>query len=73
MLSRNQILELFAELNDELCRVDRDEDDILLLYQLCGYSTVAEGLEVIERYYPNRPIEAKVRFYHEGLLETRSS
>lgn len=50
-------------------RVSRDEDDILLLFQLCGYSTVAEGLEIVERYYPDRPIEAKVRFFLEELLD----
>jgi Nucleotidyltransferase of unknown function (DUF6036) len=49
-------------------RVGRDEDDILLLYELCGLTTVDEGLDLIERYYPGRPIEAKVRFYLEELL-----
>lgn len=49
-------------------RVGRDEDDILLLYDLCGFATVDEGLDLIERYYPGRPIEAKVRFYLAELL-----
>jgi hypothetical protein len=49
-------------------RVGRDEDDIRLLYQRCGLSTVDEGLDLVERYYPGRPIEAKVRFYLEELL-----
>lgn len=49
-------------------RVSRDEDDILLLYELCGFTTVDEGLDLLERYYPGRPIEAKVRFYLEELL-----
>jgi hypothetical protein len=49
-------------------RVSRDEDDIQLLYRLCGYTTVEEGLDLLERYYPGRPIEAKVRFYLEELL-----
>ena len=49
-------------------RVGRDEDDILLLYDLCGLTTVDQGLDLIERYYPGRPIEAKVRFYLEELL-----
>jgi hypothetical protein len=49
-------------------RVGRDEDDIRLLYSLCKFSTVEEGLDLIERYYPGRPIEAKVRFYLEELL-----
>jgi hypothetical protein len=49
-------------------RVGRDEDDILLLYDLCGLTTAEEGLDLIERYYPGRPIEAKARFYLEELL-----
>jgi uncharacterized nucleotidyltransferase DUF6036 len=49
-------------------RAGRDEDDIRLLYRLCGLSTVDEGLDLVERYYPGRPIEAKVRFYREELL-----
>jgi Nucleotidyltransferase of unknown function (DUF6036) len=52
-------------------RVSRDEDDILLLYRLCGLTTVDQGLELIERYYPGRPIEAKVRFFLEELLGGR--
>ena len=49
-------------------RVSRDEDDILLLYDRCGYTTVDEGLDLLEHYYPRRPIEAKVRFFLEELL-----
>lgn len=49
-------------------RVSRDEEDILLLYGLCGFTTVDEGLDLLERYYPGRPIEAKVGFYLEELL-----
>jgi hypothetical protein len=49
-------------------RVSRDEDDILLLYERCGFTTVGEGLALLERYYPGRPIEAKVRFFLEELL-----
>jgi hypothetical protein len=49
-------------------RVSRDEDDILTLYKLCGFTTVDEGLDVLERYYEGRPIQAKVRFFLEELL-----
>lgn len=52
-------------------RVSRDEDDILLLYDLCGLTSVDEGIDVVERYYPGRPIEAKVRFFLEELLAQR--
>lgn len=53
-------------------RVSRDEEDILLLYDLCGLSTVADGLDLLERHYGDRPIEAKVHFFLEGLLAGRS-
>ncbi|MQA26023.1 MAG: hypothetical protein GEU94_11230 [Micromonosporaceae bacterium] len=53
-------------------RVSRDEADILLLYDLCGLRTLDEGLDLVERYYPGRPIEAKVRFFLEGLLADRA-
>ncbi len=49
-------------------RVSRDEEDILRLYDLCGFSSVNEGLDLLERYYPGRPIEAKVGFFLEELL-----
>lgn len=49
-------------------RVSRDEDDIRFLYDLCRMTTVEEGLDLVDRYYGNRPIEAKVRFMLEELL-----
>lgn len=49
-------------------RVSRDEDDILLLYERCGFTTADDGLDLLDRYYPGRPIEAMVRFFLEELL-----
>lgn len=49
-------------------RVARDEDDILLLARLCGIHDVDGGLGLIDRFYPGRPVEAKVRFFLEELL-----
>jgi len=54
-------------------RVSRDEDDILLLYELCQFTTVDEGLDLLERYYPGRPVETKVHFFLEELLARQSS
>ncbi|HVQ93712.1 MAG TPA: hypothetical protein VMU51_21925 [Mycobacteriales bacterium] len=51
--------------------VGRDEDDILLLYRRCGLGTVDAGLDLVERYYPGRPVPAKVRFFLEELLSGR--
>ncbi len=38
-------------------RVSRDEDDILTLYDVTGFTTVDQALDLLERYYPGRPIE----------------
>ena len=53
-------------------RVGRDEDDVMLLYDLCGFTTVDEGLDLVERYYPGRPVEAKVAYFIGDLLERRA-
>jgi hypothetical protein len=47
-------------------RVETDAEDIALLYREVGYHTVDEGLALVERSYPGRPIAAKVQF----LLDT---
>ena len=49
-------------------RVSRDADDIMVLYDRCGTTTVEEGLDLLDRYYRGGPIEAKVRFLLEELL-----
>jgi hypothetical protein len=54
-------------------RVSRDEEDILTLYDICGFTTVDQGLDLLASYYPGRPIEAKVRFFVEELLAKRDS
>jgi len=52
-------------------RVSRDEEDIIYLFDRCGLSTVEQGLDLVERFYPGRPVEAKVRFMLEELLAGR--
>ena len=49
-------------------RAGRDEADILTLYRLCGLTTVEQGLDLVERYYPGRPIEANIGLFLEELL-----
>jgi len=44
---------------------EQDIDDIVFLYRLCGFTTVEEGLDVVEAAYPNRPIAPKVQFLLE--------
>ena len=50
------------------CLMQQDVDDILLLYGLCGFTTVAQGLDLVEAAYPARPIAPRVRFLLEEFL-----
>ncbi len=46
---------------------EQDIDDITALYRVCGFTSAAEGLDLVEAAYPGRAIPPKVRF----LLEER--
>ncbi len=37
-------------------RPRQDQDDIRLLYNLCGYRSVEDGLNLLQRYLPDQPI-----------------
>jgi hypothetical protein len=43
-------------------RAEIDADDIILLYRNLGFTTVDEGLDLVEQAYPGRPVPAKVKF-----------
>ena len=43
-------------------REDRDIDDLQTLYRLCGFASVDEAIEYVERVYSGRPVEARVAF-----------
>jgi hypothetical protein len=43
-------------------RAEIDSDDIILLYRQLGFTTVDEGLDLVEQAYPGSPIPAKVSF-----------
>ncbi len=49
-------------------RLERDQDDIRFLYDLCGFSTAEEGLDLIESTYPDRAIAPRVRFLLEEMF-----
>jgi hypothetical protein len=49
-------------------RLERDQDDIRFLYDLCGFSTAEEGLDLIESTYPNRAIAPRVQFLLEEMF-----
>ncbi|MFC0861123.1 DUF6036 family nucleotidyltransferase [Sphaerimonospora cavernae] len=43
-------------------RVENDADDIMFLYRQLGFSTVEEGLDLVESVYHGRAVEPKVQF-----------
>lgn len=51
-------------------RVDIDVDDIRLLLRLCGFTTVEEGLDLLERSYPSMVIEPKVQYVLAEIIES---
>jgi hypothetical protein len=51
-------------------RAEIDADDIILLYRNLGFSTVDEGLDLVEQAYPGRPIPAKVKFLLTEIVDS---
>ena len=49
-------------------RVEVDADDIALLYRELGFRSVEEGLQLVERSYPGRPIAPRVRFLLQEIV-----
>jgi hypothetical protein len=43
-------------------RVENDADDIMFLYRQLGFTTVEEGLDLVESVYHGRAVEPKVQF-----------
>jgi hypothetical protein len=54
-------------------RVEADAEDIALLYREVGYTSVEEGLDLVERSYPGRPVAAKVQFLLEEIVQSLDS
>ena len=49
-------------------RRGRDHADIELLIHQCGFTTIDECLDVVDKYFPNRPIVARSQFAVEEIL-----
>ncbi len=50
-------------------RVENDADDIMFLYRQLGFTTVEEGLALLESAYRGRPIAVKVKFLLGEIVE----
>ena len=51
-------------------RAEIDADDIALLYRQLGFTTVDEGLDLVEQAYPGRPIPPKVAFLLAEIVDS---
>ncbi|MGH3428037.1 MAG: DUF6036 family nucleotidyltransferase [Mycobacteriales bacterium] len=51
-------------------RVDIDVEDIRFLFRLCGFTTVEEGLELLERSYSSAVIEPKTQYLLAEIVES---
>jgi hypothetical protein len=49
-------------------RVERDQDDIRVLYRLCRFTTAEEGLDLVESVYPGHVIAPRVQFLLEEMF-----
>ncbi len=49
-------------------RLERDQDDIRFLYDLCGFSTAAEGMDLVESAYPGHAVAPRVQFLVEEMF-----
>jgi hypothetical protein len=49
-------------------RVELDAQDVAPLYRALGFRTVEEGLDLVERSYPGRPIAPRVQFLLEEIV-----
>lgn len=52
-------------------RVERDQDDIRILYGLCGFTTAEEGVDLVASAYPEGLIPPRARFLLEELFPRR--
>jgi Nucleotidyltransferase of unknown function (DUF6036) len=51
-------------------RAEIDAEDIVLLYRQLGFTTVDEGLDLVEQAYPGRAIPPKVRFLLTEIVDS---
>jgi hypothetical protein len=49
-------------------RVERDADDLVQLYRLCGFASVEDALHCVQRYYPAHLIPPRTPFIVAELI-----
>ena len=53
-------------------RAERDQDDIRELYRLCGFTTAAQGLAVVEAAYSEHAIPPRTRLMLEEMYPDKT-
>ncbi len=54
-------------------RVERDVDDIVALFEMCGFASVDEALDHITAIYPSLTLEPRAQFLLEEMASTATS
>jgi hypothetical protein len=49
-------------------RVERDSEDLLTLYRLCGFASIDEALDCVARYYPPHLLSPRTAFLLQELF-----
>jgi hypothetical protein len=49
-------------------RVDQDTEDIKTLYAECGFTNADQGMNLVERYYPDHQLPPKTQFLLKELF-----
>jgi hypothetical protein len=52
-------------------RVDRDQDDIRALYELCGFTSAEQGLQLLQTTYPSHVISPRAQFLLQEMFPSR--
>ena len=50
---------------------EADEDDLRILYPLCGFASASEALDTVSLAYPGRLLKASTQYLVEGIAEGR--
>jgi len=52
-------------------RVERDTEDIRILYRMCGLETAEDGMDLVEQAYPEATISPRTQYLLQELFPAR--
>jgi hypothetical protein len=53
---------------DAAARVERDADDLRVLFELCGFASVEQALDQVQSIYPHQPIPPRAQYLLDELF-----